>query len=457
MKGKTAGQPNYRMTRSMRSTLGVDYIYQLRGLLWFRAYDLDKEIVNPKRSSAKIRDQSFILDVERATTQEKVPARHEKSKLENLDPLFPVGASWKPSRRDFDRIRELYTEDTGYDNRRNDLDWDATSSRGTVDSDASDDDEDGSDDDEDDDSSGSGSRSPPGPPRRRRPFTPAPSPGVSEEEELSESEGDLPDVSQHSVSDDPDQSDLGSIAGSSDEDDADSVTTEGFRRHRLNQYLRDDSQVSSAEGTENLRNLRRTRSEGGSVSRISSEITRARHPVIVIDDEGDDDVTIQAPPSARSSTRLPSRLSLFVTPHPGEPRTSGTPGRRSTSALQGRRASSAPHVDASSPRISSSYIDLTGVDDSDEEAENENGDENVANGIGEEEGSAQAGNDTINGAIEAADGVPALFKPGTKRARLTSPASEGGDIKRQKPNEYRTGSLPLTLAQTQTWSFPKDA
>lgn len=178
----------------------------------------------------------------------------------------------------------------------------------------------------------------------------------------------------------------------------------------------------------------------------------------MIEDEGDDDVLeIQSPTPARSSTRLPSRLSLFVTPHPGEPRTSGTPGRRSTSALQARRASSAPNVDASSPRISNSYVDLTGVDDSDEEAENENGDENgnknVAGEKGEEreEGSDQAGDDTMNGAIEAAGGVPALFNPGTKRARLTSPASEGGDTKRQKPSEYRTGSLPLIFDQT--WSF----
>lgn len=237
LKGKTAGQPNYRMTRAMRNVLGMDFVYQLRGLLWFRAYDLDKEIVNPDRSLAKIRDVSFVIDVQRVATQEKVPARREKSKLENLDPLFPVGASWQPSRRDFDRIRELYTEDTGYDNRCNDLDYDATSSQGTIES-SDDDDEDESDDD--DDSSGSGSHSPPGPSRRRRPFTPAPSPGVAEEEELSESEGDLPDESQRSVSSDLDHSD----AGDSDEDDNSSVTTEIYRRARVHQYLRDDSQVS---------------------------------------------------------------------------------------------------------------------------------------------------------------------------------------------------------------------
>ncbi|KAG6361505.1 hypothetical protein INS49_009732 [Diaporthe citri] len=399
MAGKTAGQPNFRMTRSMRGLMGIDNIYQLRGLYWTHIYDLDKEIADPERSVAKIRDQSFVIDIERVVTQEKVPSRFEKSKLENLDPLFPVGSSWRPSRQEFDRIRPIYTEDTGYDNRLNDLDYDATSSQGTIESVSSDDGEDGSDDDEDDDSSGPSLHSPPGPSRRRRPFTPAPSPGVAEEEELSESEGDLPDESQRS-------------------------------------------------------NLRRTRSEGGSISRVSSEIIRARQPVIVIE-EDDDIVEMQAPTTGRSSARQPSRLSMFVTPGPNEPRTSGTPGRRSTSALQARRASSAPHVDASSPHISNSYIDLT-AEDSDEEAENENKNENenVASETGEdkEEGSVPAKDDDLNGAIEAADGVPALFNPGTKRARLTSPASEGGgDTKRQKPSEYRTGSLPLILAQT--WSF----
>lgn len=196
-----------------------------------------------------------------------------------------------------------------------------------------------------------------------------------------------------------------------------------------------------------------------------SSIFGDRQPIVqVIDDDddgndNDDDndlVEVPGPTPARSSARLQSRLSLFVTPNPTEPRTTATPStrRRSTSALQARRASSAPHVDASSK---SSYIDLTG--DSDEEAENDN----VASGKGEdkkEEGSVQAKDDTMSGAIEAANGVPDLFNSGTKRARLTSPASEGGDIKRQKSNEVRTGSLPLRLASlpltnpAQTWSFP---
>lgn len=245
MTGKTAGQPNYRMTRSMRGLMGIDYIYQLRGMYWIHVYDLDKELVDPDRNSAKIRDESFRIDLERVATQEKVPSR--KTKLENLDPLFPEGHGfWKPSRRDFDLIREIYTEDTGYDNRTNDLDYDATSSRGTiegsdesgVDRDGSDGNGDESDDDEDgsdDGSSGPSLHPPPGPSRRLRLFTPAPGPVEFKDEELSTSG----DESLHSVSDDPDQSDSGKDLGDSD---ADSVTTEVFRRHRLNQYLRGDSQ-----------------------------------------------------------------------------------------------------------------------------------------------------------------------------------------------------------------------
>lgn len=182
--------------------------------------------------------------------------------------------------------------------------------------------------------------------------------------------------------------------------------------------------------------------------------------ILVIDDDNDV-VEVPASTPARSSTRQQSsRYSLFVTPGPDEVRTTGTPAtRRSTSALHARRASSAPRVHASSPHISNSpCIDLTLLDDSDEEAEN--GDDDVAGASPEckEEGeSVQPEEDTTNGADEAADGVPAQLNLGIKRTRLTSPASEGGgeSNKRQKSNEVRTGSLPLTLP-AQTWSWPRD-
>lgn len=245
MASKTAGQPNARMTRALRNCRGMDYIYQLRGLFWVRWYDLEKESATGDRSLASIRDQSFVIDVERVATQEKVPARLETSRLENLDLLFPNGDSWKPSRQDFDRIRPIYTEDTGYATRLNDLDKDASSSNGTISS-GSDAGSSGSgsgsgsdSDSDDDDDSGPALRTPPGSSRRRRPFTPAP---VGREDSSESERDDLPnegDGSHHPGSNDDESQNSGS-----DNDNAGSVTTEVFRRRRLNQFLRDNSQMS---------------------------------------------------------------------------------------------------------------------------------------------------------------------------------------------------------------------
>ncbi|KAK3984488.1 hypothetical protein QBC44DRAFT_252812, partial [Cladorrhinum sp. PSN332] len=86
MARKTAGQPNQRLTRSMRTCQGMDYIYQLRGLEWIRFYDLHKAVKEGQRR-AKIRDWSFIDDVNSTSTMPKVPTRFEASRLENLRPL----------------------------------------------------------------------------------------------------------------------------------------------------------------------------------------------------------------------------------------------------------------------------------------------------------------------------------------------------------------------------------
>lgn len=236
LKRKMAGKCQGRMTRALRCVRGLDSITLLRGMRWVRVLDLDKQFQGLSRRKSGIRDKSFTIDILRAVTQEKKPATAVKSRPERLDLLFPVsGQGWNPDDEDFELIRVIYDEDTGFYCRENDLDADGTSSQGTIEgSDSSDDDEDESDNDEDDedgDSPGSGMHSPPGSSRRRRPFTPAPSPGDAEWSE-----------SQNSVSDDLVQSAAGSDSGDSD---VDSVTTEVFRHRRLNQYLRDDSQVSS--------------------------------------------------------------------------------------------------------------------------------------------------------------------------------------------------------------------
>lgn len=173
---------------------------------------------------------------------------------------------------------------------------------------------------------------------------------------------------------------------------------------------------------------RNARSEGGSVSHISFPI---RPEIIVIpdDDDGIREIKASTPPG-----RQTSRLSLFVTPGPDEPRTTGTPETRwrSMSARQQRRTRQTSSAPPPPDMINIPVIDLT-AEDSDK-------------------GSVEPEDDTTNGADEAEDGVPDLFNPGTKRARLTSPASDGGgDTKRQKSKltACRSGSLPI-----QAWSFP---
>lgn len=154
MKGKTAGQPNTRLTRALRCCQGMDYIYQLRGLHWLHVYDLKKTVEMVQRHP--VRDSSFVIDLQRVVTQEKVPSQAAKASLRQLKRLFPTG-SWKPSQSDFRSMRQVFDEETGYDTRENDLDHDATSSRGTLSPEGSDYEgpDDGSTDDEGLDDEGS--------------------------------------------------------------------------------------------------------------------------------------------------------------------------------------------------------------------------------------------------------------------------------------------------------------
>lgn len=234
LRKKMAGKVQGRMTRSLRTVRGVDYLTQLRGLHWFRAFNLDLEYQGLTRQESLIRDQSFTIDVCRAVTQEKKPSAAEESRPEKLDLLFPFSdqGRWNAEDEDdaFELVRVIYNEDSGYYCRENDLDLDEgdTSSQGTTERGESSN-SDSSDDGEDDDS-------PPGSSRRRRPFTPAPSPSDAEEDEISDSE------SQHSVSDDPAQ---GAPGSDSSDSDVESVTADALRLRRLHQYLRDDSPVSS--------------------------------------------------------------------------------------------------------------------------------------------------------------------------------------------------------------------
>ncbi|KAK4126847.1 hypothetical protein N657DRAFT_653248 [Parathielavia appendiculata] len=110
---KTAGQPNQRMTRSLRSVQGVDYICQLRGMQWVRFYDFNKAL-EARRS---------VRDVTNKGTLPKPPKRQEHSELENLEPLLPAGddRKWKPSDDDWKLVKSIFIDSDGrcsYDDLR---------------------------------------------------------------------------------------------------------------------------------------------------------------------------------------------------------------------------------------------------------------------------------------------------------------------------------------------------
>lgn len=129
MKKNTSGQPNARMTRSMRSLFGLDYVLTLRGLSWCRWYDSDKMLETKNREESKIRDASFALDVSNSVTMEKVPTQAKKARLYRLDKLFGPGG-WKPQPHDFKALYEMYGNSKG-GSRLNDLDIDCDEEKGS--------------------------------------------------------------------------------------------------------------------------------------------------------------------------------------------------------------------------------------------------------------------------------------------------------------------------------------
>ncbi|GAB1316030.1 hypothetical protein MFIFM68171_06240 [Madurella fahalii] len=134
MAAKTAGQPNCRISRSLRCVQGIDYIYQLRGMDWIRFYDFNKALMGLRNVRKPIQDWSFAEDITNTTTLPKVPTRLENAKLENLESLFPrrdggPGRNWKPSDADWELVKSLYLHNNGrssYDDlRRQALNHDA--------------------------------------------------------------------------------------------------------------------------------------------------------------------------------------------------------------------------------------------------------------------------------------------------------------------------------------------
>ncbi|KAL2259368.1 hypothetical protein VTK26DRAFT_6983 [Humicola hyalothermophila] len=119
MIGKTAGQPNVRMLRSMRCVQGMDYIHNLRGLDWIRFYDFNRALQHHDR--VPIKDWSFVEDITNTSTLPKVPSRMERCQLHNLQPLFEGEQNWTPGADDWEMVKTTYLPSNGrcsYDDMR---------------------------------------------------------------------------------------------------------------------------------------------------------------------------------------------------------------------------------------------------------------------------------------------------------------------------------------------------
>lgn len=155
MKVQTAGQPNATLTRSMRSLQGLDFILSLRGMDWCKWYDSEKMARTGQRSQSFLRDQSFVLDVNRSVCMAKVPMRARKARLHRLNRLFATGG-WNPGVEDFQAVQDIYNENRLFGPILNDLDIDCGKGTPKPSSDSSDSSE-NSDDSESDSSSSTGS------------------------------------------------------------------------------------------------------------------------------------------------------------------------------------------------------------------------------------------------------------------------------------------------------------
>lgn len=124
---RTLSQPNFRENRSLRTLQGVDYVYALRGLDWVRLYDAWPMISDPSLNPPlrKIRDRSFVEDVNRAATMRKSVEEARDCELRNLPPLFPLVEAaaaeraqatanrpmrpWNPSDANWLTVQHFYT------------------------------------------------------------------------------------------------------------------------------------------------------------------------------------------------------------------------------------------------------------------------------------------------------------------------------------------------------------
>ncbi|WYZ35666.1 hypothetical protein EsH8_X_000313 [Colletotrichum jinshuiense] len=110
MASVTGGQPNFRLTRSLRNLQGLDYIHQLRGMELIQFYDFELSLKYGGRH--RVRDWSFCRDIENVTAMPKVGDRVEEAKLENLTPVLK---NLVASDEDLNAIKAFYQDSAAFD------------------------------------------------------------------------------------------------------------------------------------------------------------------------------------------------------------------------------------------------------------------------------------------------------------------------------------------------------
>ncbi|KAH6647409.1 hypothetical protein BKA67DRAFT_386045 [Truncatella angustata] len=97
---RTAGQPNCRANRSLRTCHGMDFVYQLRGMRWVRFYEVGQ-------NRRLVRDWSFTDDINSVATMPKSPRYAVECELANL--TTPHGLNrFVPEGQDKDMVHSFY-------------------------------------------------------------------------------------------------------------------------------------------------------------------------------------------------------------------------------------------------------------------------------------------------------------------------------------------------------------
>ncbi|KAK2058228.1 hypothetical protein LY76DRAFT_655453 [Colletotrichum caudatum] len=110
MTSMTAGQPNFRPTRSLRTLQGLDFIHQLRGMELIQFYDFEMALKNGNRHP--IRDWSFYMDIENVTAMPKTGDRAHEAEFENLTPVL---RDFVPADGYLEAIKYLYRQSEAFD------------------------------------------------------------------------------------------------------------------------------------------------------------------------------------------------------------------------------------------------------------------------------------------------------------------------------------------------------